>query len=114
MGIRIPTVFNENDAKRCAGCHEPIAGTPFRVSIMDNVAREVAPSWAETAPFNPGPHQFHAQDECFRAWAQRRRHYICRLSGVRELMRPTLLPVDPPAWGLCDAIHREDHEFVPA
>jgi len=24
------------------------------------------------------------------------------------------LPVDPPAWGLCDGNHREDHEFEPA
>ncbi len=114
MGIRIPTVFTENDAKRCAGCHEPITGEPFRVSVMDNVAREAAPSWAEQATINPGPHQFHAKDACFRAWAQGRGHYVCRLSEVRELMRPTPLPVDPPAWGLCDGNHREDHEFVPA
>ena len=114
MGIRIPTVFAENDAKRCAGCGRPIPGTPFRVSVMDNVAREAAPSWAETATINPGPHQFHADDDCFRAWARRRGHYVCRLSSVRELMRPTPLPVDPPAWGLCDGSHREDHEFQPA
>lgn len=113
-GIRIPTLFSENDAKRCAGCHEPIVGTPFRVSLMDNVAREAAPSWAVHVPLNPGPHEFHADPEHFRAWARRRGHYICRLSDVRELMRPTPLPVDPPAWGLCDGNHREDHEFEPA
>ena len=67
MGIRIPTVFTENDAKRCAGCGEAIVGTPFRVSIMDNVARESAPSWAERAPLNPGPHQFHADPAHFRS-----------------------------------------------
>ncbi len=114
MGIRIPTVFSENDAKRCAGCGEAIVGTPFRISIMDNVARESAPSWAERAPLNPGPHQFHADPAHFRAWAARRGHYLCRLSEVREIMRPVPLPVDPPAWGLCDASHREDHEFEPA
>ncbi len=114
MGIRIPTVFSENDAKRCAGCGEPIAGTPFRVTILDNVAREAAPSWAEQAPLNPGPHQFHADAAHFRAWAGRRGHYLCRLSDVRELMRPVALPVDPPAWGLCDGNHREDHVFEPA
>lgn len=114
MGIRIPTLFSENDAKRCAGCGERIEGTPFRVSIMDNVAREAAPSWAEQAPLNPGPHQFHAAVECFRAWAGKRGDYICRLSEVRELMRPVPLPVDPPAWGLCDGSHRGDHEFEPA
>ena len=114
MGIRIPTVFSENDAKRCAGCGEPISGTPFRISIMDNVAREAAPSWALQAPLNPGPHQFHADPEHFRTWARRRGHYLCRLSDVRELMRPVELPVDPPAWGLCDGNHREDHVFEPA
>ena len=114
MGIRIPTVFSENDAKRCAGCGEPITTTPFRVSIMDNVAREAAPSWAERAPLNPGPHQFHADPEHFRVWARRRGHYLCRLSEVRELMRPVELPLDPPAWGLCDGNHREDHVFEPA
>ncbi len=72
MGIRIPTVFEENDAKRCAGCGEPISGTPFRVSIMDSIAREAPPTWAERASFNPGPHQFHADPEHFRAWARRR------------------------------------------
>lgn len=114
MGIRIPTVFDENDAKRCAGCGEPIDGTPFRVSIMDIVSREAPPSWAVAAPLNPGPHQFHADPEHFRAWARRRGHYICRLSEVRELMRPVPLPIDPPAWGVCDGRHRDDHEFLPA
>lgn len=114
MGIRIPTVFDENDARRCAGCGEPIAGTPFRVSIMDIIAREAPPTWAEPAPFNPGPHQFHADPEHVRAWARARGYYICRLSGVRELMRPVPLPIEPPTWGLCDGIHREDHAFVPA
>lgn len=114
MGIRIPTVFEENDAKRCAGCGEPITGTPFRVSIMDSVAREAPPTWAERAAMNPGPHQFHADPAHFRAWAARRGYYLCRLSDVRELMRPVPLPIDPPAWGLCDGRHREAHGFLPA
>jgi hypothetical protein len=35
---------------------------------------------------------------------------------VREIMRPVPLPGDggPPRFGLCDGIHRDDHEFVPA
>jgi hypothetical protein len=114
MGIRIPTVFSENDAKRCAGCGEPIEGTPFRVTLLDNVAREAAPSWAERATLNPGPHQFHADPAHFREWARRRGHVLCEFSEVRELMRPVPLPVDPPAWGLCDGNHREDHVFTPA
>jgi hypothetical protein len=114
MGIRIPTIFHENDGIRCAGCNEPISGTPFRVSIMDIVAREAPPSWAEVAPFNPGPHEFHADPEHFRSWARRKGHYLCRKSNVRDLMRPVPLPVEPPAWGLCDGNHKDDHEFVPA
>jgi len=114
MGIRIPTVFEENDAKRCAGCGEPISGTPFRISIMDSIAREAPPSWAERAPLNPGPHQFHADPEHFRTWARRRGYYLCRLSEVRELMRPVALPVEPATWGVCDGRHHSDHEFLPA
>lgn len=114
MGIRIPTVFDENDGKRCAGCGEPITGTPFRVSIMDAIAREAPPSWATPAPLNPGPHQFHADPEHFRIWARARGHYLCRLSEVRELMRPVPLPIEPAAYGLCDGRHHESHEFLPA
>jgi hypothetical protein len=29
-------------------------------------------------------------------------------------MRPIAIPLDAPKWGLCDGIHRDDHEFVPA
>jgi hypothetical protein len=114
MGIRIPTLIDENDAKRCAGCGEPISGTPFRVSIMDAVAREAPPSWATRAPLNPGPHEFHADASHFRAWARRRGYFFCRLSEVRELMRPVPLPGEEPRLGLCDGNHREAHEFVPA
>ena len=31
-----------------------------------------------------------------------------------EIMRPVRLPTDPVAWGLCDGMHRDAHEFVPA
>ena len=31
---------------------------------------------------------------------------------VREIMRPVPLPGE--RWGLCDGIHRDQHEFVPA
>jgi hypothetical protein len=114
MGIRIPTVFEENDAKRCAGCGEPIAGAPFRVSILDNVAREAPPSWATRAALNPGPHQFHADPEHFRRWARRRGYWFCRLSDVREILRPVPLPGEGQLLGLCDGNHRESHEFLPA
>lgn len=114
MGIRIPTVFSDTDAIRCAGCGESIAVTPFRVSIMDAFSVETPPSWASSAPLNPGPHQFHADPACFRAWARARGHYLCRLSAVRELMRPVALPGEAVRWGLCDGEHRAAHEFVPA
>jgi hypothetical protein len=113
-GIPIRTVFEENDTIRCAGCLEPIAGTPFRVTLLDIIAPEASPSWAEGGRLNPGPHQFHPQPEHFRAWARRRGHLFCRLSDVREIMRPVPIPGDAPRFGLCDGLHREAHEFVPA
>ena len=114
MGIRIPTVFSETDAIVCAGCGRSIEVTPFRVSIMDAFSAEAPPSWASTATINPGPHQFHADPSCFWAWARERGYVACRLSRVRELMRPVPIPGDTIRWGLCDAEHREAHEFVPA
>jgi len=113
-GITIPTVFDENNTIRCDGCGELIAGTPFRVTLLDIVAPEAPPTWSEGARLNPGPHQFHAQPEHFRAWANRRGFLFCRLSDVREIMRPVPIPGDSPRWGLCDGLHREAHEFVPA
>jgi hypothetical protein len=46
----------------------------------------------------------------------RKGYLFCRRSEVREIMRPVPLPGDggPPRFGLCDGIHRDDHEFVPA
>jgi hypothetical protein len=114
LGIRIPTVFDDNDAIRCAGCGEPIVTTPFRVSILDIVPSERSPSPAVGAAINPGPHQFHAVAEHFRLWARRRGYLFCRLSDVREIMRPVAIPGETVRWGLCDGNHRESHEFVPA
>ena len=91
-GIPIRTVFDENDTIRCAGCGEPISGTPFRVTLLDIVAPEAPPSWALGAKLNPGPHQFHAQPEHFRAWLRKRGYLFCRLSDVREIMRPGIDP----------------------
>jgi hypothetical protein len=113
-GIPITTLFDENDAIRCAGCGELIAGIPFRITLLDIVSPEAPPSWAESAPLNPGPHQFHAHPEHFRAWARQRGYLFCRLSDVREIMRPVPIPGEEPRWGLCDGLHREAHEFVPA
>ncbi len=49
-----------------------------------------------------------------RRWMGERGYRFCRRGEVREIMRPVALPTDPPSWGLCDGIHRDDHEFVPA
>jgi hypothetical protein len=115
MGIRIPTIFDENDAIRCEGCGEPIrSGTPFRVSLLDIVSIESPPSWAVAAPLNPGPHQFHADADHVRAWASEEGYLLCRRSEIREIMRPVPIPGEPPRWGLCDGLHQDDHEFVPA
>ena len=114
MGVRIPTILTENVATRCDGCHGIIEGVPWRVSILDTVAVERPVSWAEQTDINPGPFQFHADPLHVRDWMRARGYLFCRRSEVREIMRPVAIPTDPPQRGLCDGVHRDDHEFVQA
>ena len=44
----------------------------------------------------------------------RKGYLFCRRGQVREIMRPVGLPGEAPRWGLCDGLHRDAHEFVPA
>jgi hypothetical protein len=119
MGVEIRTIISDNVAKRCDGCGQIIDGTPWRVNILDIVAPETAVSWAERPVINPGPFQFHGDPACVRSWMAARGYYFCRKGEVREIMRPVPIPdpegpPDAGRWGLCDGIHRDDHEFVPA
>ncbi len=114
MGVTIRTVLHDNSAIRCDGCLEVIEGTPWRVNLLDVVAPETAAPWTDRPAVNPGPFQFHPDPDHVRTWMRRRGLMACRRSEVREIMRPVPLPLEPPAWGLCDGIHRDDHEFVPA
>jgi hypothetical protein len=121
MGVRIRTIVQDNIATRCDGCLEVIDGTPWRVNLLDIVSAETPVSWAEAPVINPGPFQFHGQPACVRRWMGARGYLFCRRGEVREIMRPVPIPGGDPAaaaaeprWGLCDGIHRDDHEFVPA
>jgi hypothetical protein len=120
MGVQIRTIITDNVARRCSGCHGVIDGTPWRVNVLDIVAPEAAVSWAARPALNPGPFQFHGDAACVRRWMAEMGHLHCRKSEVREIMRPVPLPggegdpADAVRWGLCDGIHRDDHEFVPA
>jgi hypothetical protein len=119
MGIQIRTIISDNIAKRCAGCGQVIEGTPWRVNILDIVAAETPVSWAARPVINPGPFQFHGEAVCVRRWMADRDYLFCRKGEVREIMRPIPIPgpddaPDAGRWGLCDGIHRDDHEFVPA
>jgi hypothetical protein len=115
LGVRIPTIIWDNVARRCDGCREIIDGTPWRVNILDIVAVERPPSWSDGTAINPGPFQFHADPAHVRMWMRERGYLFCRLGEVREIMRPVPVPTgDGVRWGLCDGLHREDHEFVPA
>jgi hypothetical protein len=120
MGVTIRTIISDNDARRCAGCERAIEGTPWRVNLLDIVAAETPVSWAARPALNPGPFQFHGDPACVRQWMAGKGYLFCRRGEVREIMRPVPLPVDPAdppetvRWGLCDGIHRDDHEFVPA
>ena len=117
MGIRIPTVVQDNNARRCDSCLEVIDGTPWRINLLDIVATEVAAPWTETAAINPGPFQFHPDDACVLRWMADRDLLFCRKGQVREIMRPIPIVADDGStvrWGLCDGIHRDDHELIPA
>jgi hypothetical protein len=117
MGIRIPTVVQDNVARRCDGCFQVIDGTPWRINLLDIVATEVAVPWTETPAINPGPFQFHSDEACVRRWLASRDYLFCRKGQAREIMRPVPLPSADGLsvrWGVCDGIHRDDHEFVPA
>lgn len=117
VGVRITTIVEDNVARRCDGCLLVIEGTPWRVNLLDIVAPEKPADWTDQAAINPGPFQFHADEACVRRWMADRSYLFCRRGVVREIMRPIPVPpVDggPVRWGLCDGIHRDDHELVPA
>ena len=118
LGIRIPTVIHENSAIRCDGCGNQIIGTPFRVSILDIIATEVAPSFGEASPINPGPFQFCTDATCPTRWVTTRGWQLCHKGSVREIMRPIPLtstsPNDDASLGICDGLHHDAHEFSPA
>jgi len=114
MGVEIRTIISDNVARRCDGCLEIIPGTPWRVNLLDIVATESPVDWTESPLVNPGPFQFHGDPACVRRWMAAKGYLFCRRGEVREIMRPVPLPGDAPRFGLCDGIHRDDHEFVPA
>lgn len=114
MGIRIPTVVMDNVALRCDDCLEVIDGTPWRINVLDAVAAETPVSWADRPVLNPGPFQFHRDPMHVRSWMRTRSWLFCRRGEVREIMRPISIPGNDLRWGLCDGLHRDDHEFVQA
>jgi hypothetical protein len=114
-GVEIRTIVSDNVATRCDGCREVIDGTPWRISVLDTVSPEAPPSWTDAPPINPGPFQFHPDPAHVRAWMASRGYLFCRKGIVREIMRPVSIPGDgTPRFGLCDGLHRDAHEFVPA
>jgi hypothetical protein len=117
MGIRIPTVVQDNNARRCDGCLEVIDGTPWRINLLDIVSTEVAAPWTDTPLINPGPFQFHPDETHVRTWMAGRGFLFCRKGRIREIMRPIPIPGADGGgvrWGLCDGIHRDEHELIPA
>jgi hypothetical protein len=114
MGVRLDTIISDNVARRCDGCLEVIDGTPWRINLLDIVAAEKPVSWTERPVINPGPFQFHRDATHVRRWMASKSYLFCRKSQVREIMRPIPIPGVEARWGLCDGVHRDDHEFVPA
>ena len=114
MGVQIRTIVKDNVATRCDGCLDIIHGTPWRINLLDIVSPEAAASWTDRPAVNPGPFQFHSDPNHVRRWMAAKGYLFCRRGEVRELMRPVAIPGDEPRWGLCDGLHRDAHEFVPA
>jgi len=118
LGVRIPTIVKDNVALRCDGCLEIIDGTPWRLNILDIVAAETPVSWAGAPRINPGPFEFHGDPAHVRAWMRKKGFLFCRKGEIREIMRPIAIageaPDDPVRYGLCNGIHRDDHELIPA
>lgn len=114
--VRITTVTTDNVARRCDGCLEVIHGTPWRLNILDIVAPERAADWTDAPAINPGPFQFHPNPSHARRWMASKGYLFCQKGEVREIMRPIPVPGrdGTVTWGLCDGIHRDDHELVPA
>lgn len=116
VNVRITTVVEDNVARRCDGCLEVIEGTPWRINVLDIVAPERAADWTDAPAINPGPFQFHSDPAHVRSWMASKGYLFCRKGEVREIMRPIPVPAADGSvrWGLCDGIHRDDHELVPA
>jgi hypothetical protein len=114
MGVTIRTIVSDNVARRCDGCLEVIDGTPWRVNLLDIVASETPVDATDSPLVNPGPFQFHGDPTHVRRWMARRGYLFCRRGEIREIMRPVPIPGDTLRWGLCDGVHRDEHEFVPA
>jgi hypothetical protein len=119
MGVQIRTIISDNVATRCEGCGQVIEGTPWRINLLDIVSAETPVAWTARPVINPGPFQFHGDPTCVRHWMSARGFLFCRKGEVREIMRPVPIPdsddtVAEGRWGLCDGIHRDDHEFIPA
>jgi hypothetical protein len=117
LGVHIDTIVEDNVAIRCDGCLEVIDGTPWRMNILDVVAAETPVSWTDRPPINPGPFEFHGDGSHVRTWMRARGYLFCRKGEVREIMRPIPIPGAagaPLRYGLCDGLHRDDHELIPA
>jgi hypothetical protein len=115
-GVRITTVVEDNVARRCDACLGVIEETPWRLNVLDIVAPERAADWTDAPAINPGPFQFHSDPAHVRRWMASKGYLFCRKGEVREIMRP--IPAPGPdgsiRWGLCDGLHRDNHELVPA
>jgi hypothetical protein len=103
VNVRITTITDDNVARRCDGCLEVIAGTPWRINILDIVAPERAADWTDQPMINPGPFQFHPDPDHVRRWmASKGYSSVARAKSARSCGRSRCRrPMAPLRAGAC-------------
>ena len=117
MGIRPDTVVKDNVARRCEGCLEVIEGTPWRMNILDIVSTEVAaPGTSRRRSTRARSSSTPTRPTSGAGWQIAATSSAAKDGSARSCARsPSRAPMAPPVrWGLCDGIHRDDHELIPA
>ena len=114
-----PDDHQDNVAQRCDGCHEVIDGTPGGSTSSTSSPPRRPCRWTARPAINPGPVPVPRRSRPASAagWPTRATCSAAAARSARSCGRSRSRPgrrAGRGRWGLCDGIHRDDHEFVPA